>query len=384
MKKQEVTSLLFWLAAFGGYIAYFFLVVQPFFSKSPFPNDAWVGYFALFVCTILASAIFSAIMYELLHMLGAKMGGYKIVSVNILGFNVYLENGKRHFRFSKFDGLTGETKVIPVEGRKKESNPTAYIFLNSIFFVIEFAVLYFLYFYFKDNANKWLQYLSRVCLTFGLTALVIWLYNLLPLQMENKTDGYRFAISKGKEKRKEYNRQLISEYYGISNEVVEAQDNNEEKQPEEIAIDESSIEGAYSYIHLGNNEKALEIVEKLIDDPKHSKHTLSYRCLRFYIQTINLSLDEGKTIYDRDFNLEDRRNISGENNLPAIEAYVLMAGLYDKSHSECDRVLKKADRLYKKLPVNKRAVEKQLINNVINRVKDIHPNWNLEQYIVEE
>lgn len=382
MKKQDLCSLIFWIAGLAAYVVYFFLVIQPFFNDSGYSDNGWFLYFAVFALVIFASVIVSAIIIELLHIIGAKIGGYKVLSVNILRFNFYRDDNKIKFRFAKFDGLTGETKILPKLNRKKEANPNWFIFINSAFFVLEFAVLYFLYNFLKDNEQSLIRNIAVHCLTFGLTAAVIWLYNILPIQFENKTDGYLFSISKGKAKRKEFNKKLISENLGENYQEIE---NAEEVIKENgLLVTGNNIESIYAAIGLNDEKKALEILDYLLNDKEHKKHTITYKCLKFYIQTINLSLDEGRSIYDEMFDLNERREASQGEDLACIDAYTLMAGLYDKSYSECDRVLAKASKLYKRVANNKKEVERNLLNNAIDKVLSFHPNWELAKYKISE
>ena len=378
MKKQEVTGLIFWIIVFGGYIAYFFAFIQPFFRDGYSGFNNWFGYFFIFILEIFAGVIVSAILLEVFHIIGAKIGGYKVISVNILGFNFYKDDNKTRFRFSRFDGLTGETKIVPNQKRQKEANPNWYIFLNSVFFIIEFGALYFVFYFYKDNASVFLKNLARGALTFGLTAMVIWLYNLFPLQMDSMTDGYRFAMSKGKEKRKEFNRKLLESYTDIAS-VTEQQGNNEQQQ-EVIVPSDNSVDSIYAYLILKQKDKALEVCENVLNDKNLRKHELEIKCLRFYIQIIDAPLDEGKAIYDKDFSLNERREVSQETELPYIEAYALMAGLFDKSRSECDRILQRVAKAYKHTANNKKKIEQEIVNSVIDRVLFAHPNWELEKY----
>ena len=378
MKKQEVAGLIFWIVVFAGYITYFFVLVQPFFRDGYSGFNNWFGYFFTFLLEIVLGIIVTAILLEVFHIIGAKIGGYKVISVNILGFNFYKDDNKTRFRFAKFDGLTGETKIIPNQKRNKEANPNWYIFLNSVFFIIEFGALYFVFYFFKDDASYFLKNLARGALTFGLTAMVIWLYNLLPIQMESMNDGYRFALSKGKEKRKAFNKKLLESYTDISS--VTEQTENEEKQEEVIIPSDNSIDSIYAYLILKQKDKALEVCENVLNDKSFHKRVLEVKCLRFYIQVIDAPLDEGKELYDKDFSLNERREVSQENELPFIEAYALMAGLFDKSRSECDRILQRAGKAFKHAANNKKKIEQEIVNSVIDRVLSAHPNWELEKY----
>ena len=76
---------------------------------------------------ILSGVLINAILFEVAHILGAKAGRYSIISVNILGLLWYRDDNKTKFRFKGYDGLTGETVILPKEDVKKEPNPTPYI-----------------------------------------------------------------------------------------------------------------------------------------------------------------------------------------------------------------------------------------------------------------
>lgn len=383
MKKKEIVSLIFWLAVFGGYIAYFFTVIQPFYSTgdSGFSDSGWFAYFGLFVLTIAISTVVTSILYEILHIIGAKMGGYKVVSVNIMRFNWYRDDDKIKFRFAKFDGLTGETKIVPNTKRKKEANPTWFIFLNSVFFVIEFTALYFVFFYFKNNTSSFLRNLAHGALTFGLTAGVIWLYNILPVEMENKTDGHIFSISKGKEKRKEFNKKLIEEFSGT---LAISQVSEENEEPKGPVITGNNVESIYAAIMLNEKDKAIEIIDALLLDKEQGKNQLMLKAWKFFIQSYDASLDDGKVMYAENFSLEERRSVSGSDSLVCIAAYILMAGLYDKSQSECIYVLEKTPKLLKRVPTNKKEVEIKMVNASIDKVLGFHPNWDLAKYKIAE
>ena len=383
MKKQELTSLIFWILIFAGYVGYFFGVIQPFYQSgdSGFGSDGWFAYFGLFLLTIFLGVIVTAIFYELFHLIGAKMGGYKVISVNILRFNWYRDDDKIKFRFAKFDGLTGETKIVPDVKRKKECNPSMFIFLNSVFFVLEFAGCYFLYFYFKNSAYASLRNVSTGALTVGLTSGVIWLYNILPLEMENKTDGWYFAQAKGKEKRKEFNKKLLEEHYG-SLAIEMAKENGVEEQRGPV-VTGNNIDSIYACILLKDKDKAIEIIDNLMEVKEQAKNTLMLKAWKFYLLSLDATLDDGKVLYGENFSIEERRDISQSESLICIAAYVLMAGLHDKSQSECIYVLSKVNKALKRVPSNKKDVEIEMINTSINKVLSFHPNWELSKYIIQ-
>ena len=141
MKKQDVAGLIVYVIILALAIVFGLLVIGQYNSKSGLES----GQYLLFVGgAIVTGVIGNAIYFELAHMLGAKIGHYLITSVNILGFNFYREESKTKFRFKGYDGLTGETKIIPNLKNKKKANPTPYLIMGTVFYAIEVIVIVFL------------------------------------------------------------------------------------------------------------------------------------------------------------------------------------------------------------------------------------------------
>lgn len=118
MKKNEAMGWLVYILmlAIAGVVG--FVILRPELSSATLPMNS-----ILFVVIAVAAGILlSANLLEVGHIIGAKIGGYKINKVNILGMQFQRkEDNKFHFSFSfSFDGLTGETVICP----KNPENPT--------------------------------------------------------------------------------------------------------------------------------------------------------------------------------------------------------------------------------------------------------------------
>ena len=106
MKKESVVGLIVWIVLLAASILIGFFFLREYFPESEM--EQW-EYMLFLFGAIVVGLLFNSILFELAHMIGAKVGSYKILSVNILGLCFSKKNGKAHVGFAKFDGLTGET-----------------------------------------------------------------------------------------------------------------------------------------------------------------------------------------------------------------------------------------------------------------------------------
>ena len=138
MKKQDIAGIIVYLVILALAAVFGLVVVRQFAEKT----NMETGIFILVIGgAIVSGVLFNSIYFELAHMLGAKIGGYRITSVSVLGFTFVKEEKKVKFKFASFDGLTGETKIVPIEKRKKPSNPVPYLVMGTIFYAIEVVTI---------------------------------------------------------------------------------------------------------------------------------------------------------------------------------------------------------------------------------------------------
>lgn len=379
MKKENITGLVVYFIILGLAIVFGLIVLKQYFADSG--DKALEGWqFALFILgAVVAGAVVNATLFEVAHMIGAKIGGYKIVSVCILGLTFYKDNGKRKIRIGQYDGLTGETKITPKPGLKKEANPTAYLLLGSFLFIIELfaAIIVFSYLTSKEMGDKkWAYFI----LTAAIVGAMILLYNIIPLKLDSMTDGYRLRLCSGAKNRKAFNNLLRIE----NGEKVE--------EGQEAAIELSSFSKDIKLNHLYEFLNAHDFVgaekvldEEIISDPKISRSLyLRARAQKIYINIMTKSLEDAMKFYEDSVTLQERRAISDDVSMDCIRAYVLMSGLLDKSRSECQLALKKLLRAYKAVPDARKDLERKLFNEGLQKVIDTHPTWELDQFLMKD
>ena len=329
---------------------------------------------------IIAGVVFNAIMFEVAHILGALVGRYSIISVNILGLNFKKDAGKWKFRFSSFDGLTGETKIVPKDDAKKEPNPYPYLLFGSLFMVIEITVFMTIFSMYKNELGG-LGNVAYFLLTVGVVGLMIFAYNIIPFELDTITDGYRLTKVTNPKNREAFNELLKVEYDISQGKEVDI------KVFKEITNYTADLNLNKVYVLLDQKkfEEAEEILDGIINAKENVSGTVYIRAKaqKVYIHIINDGIESANAYYDKDVPVVERRAIADDNGMPCIRAYILMAGLLDKSRSECVIAINKVGRALKKTPENRRKIEKELYNDALKKVNEAHPKWELDKYYLD-
>ena len=375
MKKEDVIGLIIYLIIIALAIVFGITVLQAHNPDSSFQGFSYVGFVA--ICVILG-VVLNAIMYELAHVLGAKVGKYLILSVNVLGFTFYREQDKFKFRFSSFDGLTGETKIVPKKGFEDKANPTPYLLFGSLFFVLEAVIVMVLFTLFKDSKTAALTDVAYGALTVGAIGLVILFYNIVPLRIDSMTDGYRLTMVSNPKNKAAFNELLRVEYEMQQGNKVEV------KLFDEITnfTADLNLNKVYALLDEKKYEEAEQILDKIIAAKEgiDAKVYIRARAQKIYINLMNKDLEAAKAYYDKEVPVSERREISNDVSMQSIRAYLLMSGLLDKSRSECIIALNNVYKAFKKTPKNRQATELTLFNEALDKVVAAHPDWELDGY----
>ena len=381
MKKEDITGLIVYLVIIALAVVYGFAVLQTHASESSLSGFPYVLYIG---GAVLSGTIINGVLFELAHVVGAKIGKYKVISCNILGFCFYKDDSdKTKFRFASFDGLTGETKIVPKEGMVEKANPYPYLFFGSVFFVIEAIAVMVLFSIFRNSDDAGLKDVAYALLTIGAIGLVILIYNILPLKIDSMTDGYRLTMVSNPKNKAAFNELLRVEY-----QMAKGDENVEIKVFDEITnfTADLNLNRVYALLDKKEYKAAEEILDKIIDAKEEisEKVFIRARAQKIYINLITKNLDEAKEYYDKEVPVSERREISNDVSMASIRAYLLMSGLLDKSRSECIIALNNVYRAFKHTPKNRQPIEIALFNEALDKVIAAHPDWELEGYRLQE
>lgn len=328
------------------------------------------------IIVIIVGLLLNIVGLEVCHAIGARIGGYEVVSINCIGFCFQKKEGKWKFSFKDFDGLTGETKVAPKSDKAKLA---PYIWFPIVMYFAELAIGIVLYTLAEDKdvikqVTNPLHWMAIASLLFIIISSMLALYNLVPLRLDSMTDGYRFTLLAKKENVEAYNELMRVEAAQIKGE-----------NPGEIKIFTDITEftaninliSVYEELKNKNYAKAEELIDMIVVDPKKVLPETYNRLLsqKLYIKIMTLPVEEVKEYYDKNVDDYARKFIANDLSMESIKAYILIAGLLDKSRNEVDFAKSRKDRAMKRLPSSRAQIENKLYEEALERVYEAHPDW---------
>lgn len=382
MKKEDVSGIIVYVLILAVAVVFGLTVLREHANYATEEMGGMVVYILYIFGAILAGVLFNAIMFELAHILGAKAGRYQIISVNILGLLWYKEESKTKFKFSGYDGLTGETKILPKKDAKKEPNPSPYLLFGTLFYMVELAAVIVVFTLFGTSTTLALRNVAYFLLIMAVLGGMILLYNILPLKLDTTTDGYRMRMTTNAA-----NKIAFNELLRVEHAVSQGEENVEIATFTEISNFTAELNLNKVYVLL--DKKQFDEAEKLIDviiagkDKVSEKVYVRARCQKIYINIITKSLDEARKFYDEQVPMQERRDISNDRAMVSIRTYLLMSGLLDGSKSECLYAINNAGKCFNNTPKQRRKVEADLFNDAIDKIDQLHPTWKLSEYHID-
>lgn len=373
MRKEEVTSLIIYFIMIAAAIIVGLTVVKDAINKfRPEHMNAF-----LFVIVVLVLALLlNVILLEVFHVIGAKLGGYKVTSFNVLGFCWEKKENKWSFRFKDFNGLTGETKIAPGD---KKLDLKKYIWLPIFGYAVELAsgiVCYSLVS--KASSNFSARWLAVAAIIFIICSSLIALYNLVPLKLDTMTDGYRFVLLS-----KKCNLDAYNELLRVEDLERQGKEVGEVKVFEEITEFTANLNliSVYQHLNKGEYEEAEKLIDMIIVAPKGIDPKTHNRLIaqKIYIQILTKPLEEAEKCYNELANDEIRRFIANDVSMESIRAYILIAGIIEKSKGEVDYACGKIEKARKNAMPSRKVIEDRMYEQALNKVYEVHPKWKEEK-----
>lgn len=377
MRKEDVVGLFVYMIILAAAVVYGLTVIQPYYAQSSFNK---VIIYALFVLGALVVGILtSAICIELGHVLGAIVGRYKILKVTLIYLSFYKKDDKWKFKFQSFEGLTGETKVLP---KDEKSNPTPYLIFGTLFLAI-ISVLYIIIFYINKDMTGIVKDWGYFFLTSGVVCLTLLIFNILPFKMDTPNDGYRLIMVSNPK-----NKEAFNELLRVEHEIALGNSDVEIKTFTEVTnfTAELNMNKVYLLLEKEKYEDAISLVDIVINSKDNVSQKTYIRALSRKVELLVYTNNPDKDKYvEEHINLDVRRVIAEDNSFPSIRAYILISGLFDDSKSECKIALDKVSKAYKATAQNRRAIESKLFNKCLDIILEKHPKWEeLSVYRFEE
>lgn len=373
MRKEDICSLFVYLVMIA--IA---LIVGLTAVSDAFKNMYNLSFnsFGFTIIVLLVGLLFNIVMLEVFHVIGGKIGKYAIVSFNFLGFCWAKNNNKWKFSFKDFDGLTGETKLAP---KSEKSKLTAYIWLPILGYIIELIVCIIIFTLGQsavhDSPLKWMGVAS---LLFIIISSMIALYNIVPLKLDSMTDGYRMVLSA-----KPINVEALNEVMRIENLQREGKPVDKVKIFNEITEFTANVNlySVYEDLSRGEYEKAEKIIDNMLESKDKISPSTANRLVaqKLYIRIVTCKLSEAEEFYNKEVDDDVRRFISNDLSMESLRAYVLIAGLLDKSIAEVQYANSRKQKAMKRALASRAEIEEKLYDDAVQRVLNEHKDWDLSK-----
>ena len=367
MRKEEIRGIIVYVILIAAAIIVGFAAISPAMGKY---GPEKIGNIPFILIVIAIAYLVNAFGLEILHVLGAVFGGYKITSFNVLSLCWYKTEEKWKFGFRDFNGICGETKYAPKKDKLNANLVTWFPFFG---YALELAVCIILL-SFVSLKTQWLRPAAIIVI---LISSMIAFYNFVPVKLDSMTDGYRIRLFTKPVNVNAYNKMLqIQEEQRLGKNI--------ENIPvfDEITEYTAEINMLAMYMHL-NNENFIE-AEKIVDQLLENKNVLhinDYNRLiaqKLYLVILTNPIEEAKKLYDEICPIEIRRFIANDNSMPSIRAYVLIAGMIEGSQSEVEFAKAKVEKAKKKALASQIKAEEKLLDKAIEYVYQSHPKWTKE------
>ena len=377
MEKEDFISLLIYLLMGAVVVMIGILVFRPAMEAGYLFNSAGENFLFLFASLAIA-IVANVFLLEIGHLLGAKLGKYKILSFNIFGFGIYKtrnEEGKEKskFRFGKFNGLGGQTVISP---KSEKSNPMPYVFTPLLLMLLEFVALYCVFAFIKnvtDDSKVMLMAVKYGVVVLATIGACFIIYNYFPAKLDSLNDGYRILLLNKKINIEAYNYKLKNEETEFFGEKVE-----EIRVFEEITDFTANVnfDAAIQETIKKDFEKALEIVNKTTADKKKMASS-TYRkfvLLKVFLAYLLQSEEEATALYkDKVASTELSDLARNCKNYDGLRAYVAYVGVSEKSLNEIKFALEKKKKLDKKQDKVEAAKQNELLKIIIEKISETIP-----------
>ena len=376
MTKEDFYSLFIYASMAAIILLTGFLVVRPAMVAGYLAVQAGSN-FAFLLISLIIGILINVLLVEGGHFIGAKLGGYKVLSFNILGLCFYRKEVapneyKIKFRFKSFDGFTGETKIAP---KKEKSNPMVYVFLPLFLMLLEFVVLYCVVAFIKDSKEDsqslmmFIKYGTIVVAAVGACFIV---YDYFPARIDSLNDGYRLVLLNKKINIDAYNTKLQYEEAEFYNREIK-----EYKTYDTITdfTARANLEVAINNILKDEYEEALSLIDKTIVDPKKVSRATLYELLKTkaYVYFLFKPIEEAKKFYETTFSSEQISSIRDCKKYSSIRLYILFEGLVELSRSEIEFANQRKTKLDSKSEEGEIKKESLLIEKALNKAYEVNP-----------
>lgn len=370
MKKESIISTVFLFIVLGVAIVMGLTVIRDAFDRL-YTDPDFMSPILFTLLSLFAGFVYNIVIMELAHILGAKIGKCKVVSVNC--YFVCLKKTSNGWKcgVDDFDGLTGETKIVKTE----KSKLNAYVWMPIVFYAVELAVCILLYTMGNSlEASSDLKWLAISALLWIILSSILFVYDFIPFKLDTMNDGYRLSLLVKPNDAKA----LLDfmDYRGRSSlegKQVELSFNDDYS---EFIVD-MNLQVVEQALLKKDYSSAFEMIQKMKNrEGKVDAYLLKkITAQEMFVHLMSNPLEDAKKYYEENVNDAERKFISNDGDISSLRAYSLIAGLIDDSQFEVQYALSKKEKSIKRCDKNIQEQENELFKDVVKKIQEKHPEW---------
>lgn len=189
------------------YIAYLggMIFLQKHFYETLFASVNGLNYYVFIFLSFIFGILLSALFYNVSKVIVAKVIGYDVVYLKLLGFTTDFTKKEKKTSFRFLDMTDIMMKFAPKDD-DIEKNPRR-LFLSgligeAVFEVIALILFFALGFKKDPNVSSFIGYMSLFA---GIYGLIMVIYEFLPFRQDKPTDFFNLATTKSKEEQSCFN-----------------------------------------------------------------------------------------------------------------------------------------------------------------------------------
>lgn len=373
MKKNDFATFIVYIAMIAIALIVGFAVIQPLMQN--YGASITLPPAVIMIIGLVVGALLNAGLLELGHVLGAKLGHYKVIKFIIFGVGYKQVGKKKKFGFHSYEGLVGETKVVPED--VKTSNLNGYILFPILFLFVEFiaCMIVIVICQNKEATTPSIAWLHVFMVTILTVAGIVFLYDLFPAHIESVTDGYLLLLLSKPANKEAYNNMLLAEAAADLGESIP-----EMPIYEDITDFTASLNLLTAYRHLVDGEPDLVLP---ILDPLFAEEANVSRSTAMHAKTLKLAIllekdnkEKGKKMYE-ELDDADKKYVADVSDLTALRAYLLIASFIEGSEDECNYAIDKAEKSIKNCDPSIKESEKSLLQLDVDITRAAHPSWKV-------
>jgi hypothetical protein len=363
MKKEDILTLIVYAIMVAIALFVGVNIIAPAFITLGITGLSQYGYA---IVTIIVGFLINVILLEVGHVLGAWAGGYSVKMVNILGLALVKEDGKIQIGFRSFEGLTGETTIVP---KAKKLKPKRYLWGGLIVYAFE-MILGLIIAYGFLTQEQWARYGIVVTIAIGGMLMI---YNFMPFKLETVTDGYRLATlttAKGNAAYEELQR--IEKAY------------KEGKSPKPFKVfkelNSLSVQVYFHKIYQAIVDEAYAEAKKdlalLAAYPRLGEGLLQRV---FVLNTYIGFVEKTKKVNTKNYYQlasKQRKFLANDTSMSTLSTYLYVAGMIEESFSEVSYTIERSKIALKKINESGRKLaETIMFDRQLKMIKKANPSW---------